>query len=165
MRFPPLFNYTDIKRWFHMNEHNMHHYVPLHFRVEEFVDPETFKNRGNRSLALIDWRMLWTADHLREYFDKPITINNWIFGGNREWSGIRNPKSTYYSVTSQHTMGRALDMLIDGIDADDVRNEIINNPDEPSFKYITTLETDISWVHLDCRILGPDQKRFLLVTP
>lgn len=53
------------------------------------------------------------------------------------------------------------------MDSADVRAEIINNPYENAFKYITTLEDfdEMSWVHIDCRVLRNDQERYLIIQP
>jgi len=146
---------------------NMEHYELKHFKVQEFVDKTTYSVRGDKSIALMDWRMLWTADAIREYFGKPMTINNWHVGGDRYWSGVRNPKSLNFSKYSQHTFGRALDFYIAGIDSSKIRKTILDNPQEGSFQYITTLEDfdGMSWVHIDCRVLRKEQKRFLIVKP
>lgn len=140
-------------------------YKLKHFKVQEFVDKQTYNKRGDNAISVIDWRMLWTADAIRDYFNKPLTINNWFNGGDREWSGIRYSNSPYYSQFSQHSYGRALDFLINGIDSVEIRKTIINNPNEEAFQYITTIEDYIGmeWVHIDCRVLRDNQNRFLIV--
>lgn len=145
----------------------MERYEPKHFIVQEFVDSISFSERGKKAISVMDWRMLWTADAIREYFNKPVIINNWHTGGNRRWSGIRYKESPYYSSYSQHSFGRAIDFYIEGMDSADVRAEIINNPYENAFKYITTLEDfdEMSWVHIDCRVLRNDQERYLIIQP
>ena len=128
------------------------HYKPVHFDTEELVDPYTFAHKGESSLGTMDVRILITADKIREYFGKSMTINNWKWGGPREWSGLRTKDSTYYSPYSQHSFGRAIDFLIEGIDAQEVRDEIKKNQDNDAFKYITRMEEfkTMSWVHVDC---------------
>jgi uncharacterized protein YcbK (DUF882 family) len=145
----------------------MNNYTLIHFTIKEFVDPETYKVRGEQSIALIDWRMLWTMDMIREYFNKPITINNWHINGNREWSGIRYSNSPYYSQYSQHSYGRAIDFLVQDIESSEVRKTIINNVNEEAFKYITTVEDfeGMEWIHIDCRVLTNNQSRYLIVKP
>lgn len=142
-------------------------YELRHFQVQEFVDPESYRTRGEKSISVMDWRMLWTADKIREYFRKPMVINNWHVGGNRKWSGIRFENSPEFSKFSQHTYGRAIDFYIKGIQSNEVRNTIIGNPQEEAFQYITTIEDfdGMSWVHVDCRVLREEQNRFLIVKP
>jgi hypothetical protein len=145
----------------------MNNYQLIHFKVQEFVDKDTYNKRGDASISCIDWRMLWTMDSIRDYFRKPITINNWHIGKEREWSGIRFVESQYYSKLSQHSFGRAIDFIVSGIDSAEVRKTIRDNPNEDAFKYITTLEdfSGMSWIHIDCRVLRSDQSRFLIVEP
>jgi len=143
----------------------MENYKLRNFKIEEFVDRNTFQQRGELAISVMDWRILWTADAIRDYFKKPMTINNWSFGGNREWSGIRPPNTPFYSRFSQHSFGRAIDFLISGIDSTIVRKTIRDNPKEEAFKYITCIEdfSGMSWCHVDCRVLTGKQKRFLIV--
>ena len=103
-------------------------YIPKHFKAYELVDRKTYSIRGEKSFELIDSRILYTIDMLREYYGVSIIINNWKFGGEREWSGLRTKESPYYSDYSQHSFGRAVDFLIKGIDSKIVRNNIKNNP-------------------------------------
>lgn len=142
-------------------------YFPRHFKVYEFVDSDTYNKFGENSLWMIDNRMLWTMDRVRELFNKPVIINNWAFAGNRKWSGIRYSGTPYYSKTSQHSFGRAIDFLVDGINASEVRKYIINNPNKEEFKYITTIEDfeGMEWIHIDCRTLHPNQKRYFIIKP
>ncbi len=119
-----------------------------YFSIEELVDRETFEKRGDKAWQLIDDRLIYMIDALREKFG-PITINNWKTGGDREWSGLRTSKSPYYSPYSQHTFGRAADMVFKSALPDAVRMEILDNKDK--YPYITGVELDISWVHIDIR--------------
>ncbi len=119
-----------------------------YFSIEELVDRETFKKRGDKAWQLIDDRLIYMIDALREKFG-PITINNWNMGGDREWSGLRTSKSPYYSAYSQHTFGRAADLIFKNALPCAVRMEILDNKDK--YPYITGVELDISWVHIDIR--------------
>lgn len=129
-------------------------YKPKHFRVEELVPKHIFQKRGDKALELIDDRVLITIDTLRELLGKPITINNWVWGGDRNWSGLRTAGfyknlQAYEDSLSQHKYGRAVDMLVKDMNAADVRKFIYDNKDK--FPYVTFVEVDISWVHIDCR--------------
>jgi hypothetical protein len=128
-------------------------YVPKHFILQEYLPPVLYQLLVNRKRLssgweLLDDRLLRTDDQLRERFGK-ITINNWVWGGKRLWSGIRTFGSPYYSVTSQHPYGRASDKLFLESSIDDVRAYILDNPDE--FPHLTSLELDTAWLHSDTR--------------
>lgn len=127
----------------------MDYYTPKHFKVHEFVTPAVYKKLGENSLLVIDYRMLKTADAIREFFKAPVTINTWGYGGDRKFSGFRDSTCGIGAKFSQHRFGRALDMLIDDIPASVARQVIINNPGR--FPYITVMEDDVSWLHVDCR--------------
>ena len=126
-------------------------YIPKYFKTQEFVDAESYYKYGDKALGEMDVRILKSADGIREYFNKPVTINNWAWGGPREWSGIRLPHSPYYSKYSQHSYGRALDLLVQGVPAEEVRQEILHHPWNKAFKYITRMEDSVGWIHIDCK--------------
>lgn len=131
-------------------------YNPEHFVDEEFVDPSTFHRLSQKGLDVLggmDIRMLITADEIREYFDKPMVINNWKWGGNRKWSGLRTKDSENFSYDSQHTYGRALDFYMKGISSQEIRDEIKSHYDVRAFRFITRMEEfdGMSWVHVDCK--------------
>lgn len=119
-----------------------------HFVIQELVDRKTYELRGEAAWELLDNRLLEMIDKLREKFGK-MTINNWHWNGNREWSGLRTPDSKYYSKYSQHSYGRAVDMIPAEIGVNEIRTYIKANPDE--FPYIKGLEEDVTWLHIDCR--------------
>ena len=78
-----------------------------------------------------------------------MTINNYMWGGDRGWSGLRTKDSSYYSPTSQHSLGKAIDCIFSAYDVEEVRQYILNNPDE--FPHIGGIELNVSWLHLDVR--------------
>lgn len=129
-------------------------YKPKHFKAHEFVPPSIYNRRGDKSFELIDERILITMDKLREMLGKPITINNYNWGGNRSQSGLRTrgfykSSKEYENSLSQHKYGRAVDFLVKGMSAPDVRKFIYANKED--FPYVSFVEVDISWVHIDCR--------------
>ncbi|KFA99388.1 D-Ala-D-Ala carboxypeptidase family metallohydrolase [Vibrio sp. ER1A] len=129
-------------------------YIPKHFKPQEFVSPSIYSKRGVKSLELMDERILRTIDDLRVNLGKPITVNNWLWNGQRKQSGYRDQSfystdSEYASSLSQHKYGRALDFLVKGMSAPDVRRHILEN--KHLYPYITFIEVDIEWCHIDCR--------------
>lgn len=123
-------------------------YIPKYFKPEELVPPDIFEKRGDKSIELIDERVLFTLDRLRETFGT-CTVNNWSYGGAYSQSGLRTPDSEDFSPTSQHTFGRAMDCKFKDVPADKVREQVIEN--KFLFPYITFIEDDISWFHFDVR--------------
>ncbi len=129
----------------------MKYYEPKYFRPEEFVPPEVFKQLGEKSLLVMDYRILKTADTLRDTFGK-ITINNWVFGGQRRYSGFRHATCVIGAVWSQHRFGRGIDALTEKCTPDEARKEILAHPDH--FPYITVMEDKVEWLHVDCRAIA-----------
>lgn len=132
-------------------------YVPKFFRAEELVSRETFRLLGaHRVFRYIDSRVLMMADKLAAKFNfdddgKRIgttTINNWLWNGNRQYSGLRMPGEPHFKPFSDHTYGRALDMVFSSVTAVQVRDYIEDNPDE--FPFITFVEEgeNITWLHI-----------------
>lgn len=122
-----------------------------YFKIHELVDQDTYERFGGKAWWFIDPKLIELIDAMREEFG-PATINNWFWNGPREWSGLRNPASKWYSPYSQHSYGRAADILFKNHTADEVRNAMTSDPDKwlaicPSI----TLEEDVSWVHVDVR--------------
>ncbi|EGR0698802.1 hypothetical protein EX461_23960 [Vibrio parahaemolyticus] len=125
-----------------------------HFKIEELVSKSMFERRGSKCIELFDPRALKTLDDLRTNLNKPITVNNWCYGGNLEQRGLRDRSfyksdSEYISSLSQHKYGRAFDFSVKGMDSDEVRKHIHNN--KHLYPHISFLETDISWCHFDVR--------------
>lgn len=123
---------------------------PEFLRIEEVVPPALFHELPARKLWLLfDDRILHAFDELRRIYG-PITINDWFWGGKRTQSGFRMPGSNYYSLTSQHAHGRALDGIPKETSVETIRRDIMDRKYE-FMKQIKGLELDVSWLHFDCR--------------
>jgi len=123
----------------------------VNFIIQEFVPRDVYKIYEERSSIFIDTRVLWTADAIRDYFNSKVFINNWCFGGKLQYRGFRPHNSVVGSLYSQHRFGRAIDFDIEGVPAEQVRIEIINNRGHPAFQFIRGIELDVDWVHIDTR--------------
>jgi hypothetical protein len=80
-----------------------------------------------------------------------MTVNNWKWGGDRSWSGLRTVDSPWFSTYSQHSFGRAADCIFKETTAEDVRQDILASPDDTTFQFINSIELDVSWLHFDVR--------------
>lgn len=159
----------------------MYHYKPKHFRIEELVDPMTAKERGEKALELLHADLLYSLDLVRDRYRKPVRVNNWhrvkpdrfelyfdaawrkkngifIYRGFRPASCLEGAKY------SQHRLGTAFDFDVDGMTAEEVREDIRRHPDDPAFYGIRAVELRVPWVHVDARNI-PDQNRILWVEP
>jgi uncharacterized protein YcbK (DUF882 family) len=99
---------------------------------------------------LVDDNLILAIDKLKEVFPKgSISINTYKWAGDRTQSCIRTKNSKYYSETSQHSLGKAVDCIFSYYTTEEVREYILTNPDE--FPTIGGIELGTSWVHIDVR--------------
>ena len=130
--------------------------VSKYFKIQELVSEAVYKKYGDKSWEFIDTRLIKVLDLLREHFNRPITVNNWLWGGNLQQRGLRANKDElvankkdYY--ISQHCLGKAVDFNVKGLSAQEVYDEILKNKDK--FYLISRVENikdTPTWVHIDC---------------
>lgn len=121
-----------------------------YFKIHELVTESIYKKMGKKAWRYVPQDLIDAIDTLKERFPNGVmTINNYKWGGDREWSGLRTAESPYYSPTSMHSFMMAVDVIFSDYAAKDVRADILDNPD--IYPTIKGLELDISWVHLDIR--------------
>jgi len=125
-------------------------YRPKFFDIKELVDRETFNRWGEKAWMFLRPEALNSLDMIRDHFEKPVWVNNWEIGGDFQWRGLRPAYSTVGNVHSQHRFGNGFDLDVQGVNPDEVRETILKHQDN-IFTLITCLETDITWVHFDCR--------------
>lgn len=140
----------------------MTYYKCEHFSAHELVPRQVYEDRGEKSFQLIDKNLLRFIDFLRNKFGS-ATINNWYWGGDREWSGLRTADSPYFSQYSQHTLGRAVDIVFKDYTAEEVRFWLKANVEE--WILVTgvlsiTIEEGVSWLHIDFRNNGNGYNSF-----
>jgi len=124
--------------------------VSKSFKAHELVPEHIYRHYKEMSWKFINPKLIITIDLLKDHFNLgTMTINNYFWGGSRKWSGWRTPKSEYYSETSQHSLGNAVDIVFSHYSAEEVRNYIIDNPH--IFPYIKGIELGVEWVHIDVR--------------
>ena len=128
-------------------------YIPKHFQPYELVSRETydlFKRQGKLDQIwwLFDPRILLVGDRIRNRYGK-ITCNDWWYGGSNHYRGWRPALCRVGTAHSQHRFGRALDLIPEKVTVDEIRHEIIDEGED--FGFITCVEADVSWLHVDCR--------------
>ena len=124
--------------------------VSKHFRIYELVPKHIYQKYEEKAWWFIDERLILTIDKLKELLPAgAMTINDYHWKGNRNWSGLRTSKSPYYRETSQHSFGRAVDIIFSAYPTDYVRNFILENIEQ--FPYIKGIEMNTSWLHIDIR--------------
>lgn len=135
-----------------------------YFKAYELVDKKTYEKMGEEALTLFTPEILIALDGIREYFEEPITVNNWHSGGQFQWRGYRTPAKAKAlgSPNSEHAKGNAFDFDIHGMTAQEVRQNIIINKNNPLLQNITRIEANVSWVHIDCKKLVLPKERIYL---
>lgn len=127
------------------------------FRLAEFIDPETYKQYGEKSIWFIDPKVVAICQKLRERMNKPLTVNNWYDGGDYSLSGFRPAGTSVGASKSQHKFGRAADVKMLG-EPDNgaflLRDEITFNFEMYRELGLTTIEDETfapTWCHFDIR--------------
>lgn len=125
-----------------------------YFDWQELVHPNIFKKPPVTGFAILfDPRMLITLIRLRERYGKAITTNNWHRGGSfqnrvlRPFGSIPAGGSSF----SQHFFGRAADLDVAGMTAEEIRQDVKKHPKDKAFEFITCIEDKVNWFHFDCR--------------
>lgn len=137
----------------------MRFYSPAYFKPFEYLPPEIYNKYGDRGIIVMDPRILFTIDQLRKSTGKPITINTWKSGGQFSQRGFRTDLSVC-AKASQHLFGRAADLDIAGITAEEFRSDVKNGKFEKELTYITRIEDEVSWIHIDCAAIPGTQILF-----
>lgn len=135
-----------------------------HFYAYELLDKETYTEKGVSALDLFTPEILTALDNVREFFNEPITVNNWMSGGPFQWRGYRTPEKAAElgAPGSEHAKGNAFDFDVKGMTAEEVRQVIILNKDNPLLAGIMRLEANTSWIHMDCKKLVLPQERIYI---
>jgi len=132
------------------------------FKIYELVDRFTHERFGEEAWQFFNPIALISLDGIREFFNAPVTVNNWFWGGSLQFRGLRPVYCTIGATYSQHRFGNAFDCDVKGVSAEEVRKTIIDNKDHELLRHITCIEADVDWLHFDCRNIP---ERIKLVKP
>jgi len=127
-----------------------------YFKIEELVSKQVLWKYGEeRSWLFFDPRLLELLLWVRVTLNKPITVNNWSFGGAFSQRGLRENtcnivkskvlnNQTYLSA---HVLGMAVDFDVKGMTAQEVRDWLKDKKDNAPYPF--RYENKVNWVHLD----------------
>lgn len=148
-------------------------YIPKYFKLQEFF-PKEFYNEiypilGNKMWQLMDNRVLQTADTLRSKYG-PMIVNDWLWRSDsyaNQYRGYRPWNCKIGAGYSQHKFGRALDCKFVKVDTKKIIDEIAYSEygDFIEYKYITTVEIGVTWLHFDVRNHAMSKYGIKLITP
>jgi hypothetical protein len=138
-----------------------------YFDLQELVCPDVFHKYGQVSWTWFDAKLFAVILSIRQRLNKPIYVNNWQINGNQSQSGFRCIQCEIVKqaiaenrlYVSAHMTGQALDFSVEGLIAQEVRDYIIKNKN--IWPYPIRLEDKVSWVHLDARNDGSENKVIL----
>jgi hypothetical protein len=130
------------------------------FKLQDFVPRHIYNQCGNCGWELLDERLLITMDRMRDVYG-PMLINDWAYGGEHEWNGLRTPECPFHNGFSQHAFGRAANIRFENFDIAEVKNDILNGSALKEFEYITTIMTGDDYLHVDVR----NGERFTVLLP
>lgn len=159
----------------------MKYYEPKYFKPQEIfpwsvILAHTYSPQYGDTVIdqkiwrLMDWRILWTMDKIRERFG-PTIMNDYLWGGKNQYRGFRSivelveinkDLKNKFSLTSQHCFGRGADSKNPKYSAEEIREDIKKHPNLEQLQYITAVEADVDWLHVDCRslVIGSDRVFF-----
>ncbi len=100
----------------------------------------------DRLWQVLDVRILQTYDQLRKRFGK-VVMNTWKWGGKHQYRGWRPFDCPIGAKLSQHKFARAGDGIFIETPIREVRSAVLKG----EFKYVTAVERDVPWLHIDCR--------------
>lgn len=131
--------------------------ISKYFKIQELIPIKLKNSLHDEALwNLLDDDILQSIDTIKEKFPKgSITINSYMWSGNRNHSGLRTKDSKYYNRDSMHSVGKAMDMVFSAYSTDEVRDYILANPTE--FPLIRRIEADVSWLHIDTKETGSSE--------
>jgi hypothetical protein len=137
--------------------------VSKDFSLAEFVPPSIYEHFVDKSVWFIDPRIVVIAQFIRDRFDATVTINNYLAGGNYQYSAFRDHLCSIGATNSQHRHGRAIDFRVKGMSPDEIRADIIANFEQYRKAGLTTIEAGTAtWIHADCRFTNQNS---LLIVP
>ncbi|MBF0556259.1 MAG: hypothetical protein HQK96_17210 [Nitrospirae bacterium] len=125
-----------------------------YFSVQELVDKATWMREGEESIRLFTPQALAMIEGIRKFFGVPIYVNNWHIDGNFQYRGFRPQDCGVGAAYSQHYCGNAFDFDVHDMSAEHARNIILENKYNPLLKNIMRMESNVNWVHADCKSVG-----------
>lgn len=138
---------------------DMRHKLSEHFYFDELFSKYMCQNYSTAQLQrMLHPRLMDAVEAIREAFGSGIYINNWYNGGDRQFSGFRepdtiNPLNRWYSITSAHSRCCAVDMIsADGRSANEMRDMIMYYENwfyKAGVRRLESGQDAPTWVHMD----------------
>lgn len=136
-----------------------------YFRLHELVSKDVLYRYGEQAWSFFDPRLLEFLDWMREEIERPITINDWFWGGGCSQKGFRENLCELVSERSKanklycsaHMRGMAVDMIVEGMTTKEVHEWLRTN--KHRLPHPIRVEK-VSWIHIDVAIVNYKQESF-----
>lgn len=145
-------------------------YVPDHFKAEEVFPPDMI-SEDMTIWCYMNPLVTMTMDRLREKYGVAF-MNTYGLSkrlqkayGTHYFRGWRTKNCKVGSLLSQHKMGCAGDMVFASTSAESIRADILAQPYDTAFEFITCIEMEVGWLHFDVRPWDKVNKGILKVLP
>ena len=126
---------------------------PQKFMLQELAHPDIIAKYGIRTWQFFDPKALLTQvalrDHWKAKYDKPTICNDYVWDGKNKNRGLRLMDWGGIDNRSPHKHGCGFDNKVPGVDSEELRKDIIENPDFPAYQFITRIELNTSHIHWD----------------
>ncbi len=133
-----------------------------HFKIYELVDRVTYQLYGDKAWELLHPDLIHSVNGVRDFLQVPVTVNSWYGGGPYQYRGYRNENCPVGAKNSYHKRGMAADFNAKGLTAEEVRQAIKDNQDDPRLIKIMRMEDEVSWVHIDLGVVREGKSRIYL---
>jgi hypothetical protein len=141
------------------------------FEIYEVVPLEIYLAEGEQAWRYIDPEAKQMLFDLRSWIEKPCIVNDYHFGGESEWRGMRTPTKAAElgAPNSQHKsdpeagiLCKAFDIKIAGENYDRLRTRILSEQKHPLLQRINRMEAGVNWLHIDRGSPPPGHNRIYL---
>lgn len=131
-------------------------YKCKHFGIEELVSPQVSIQYGEKAWEFFDPRALVVLDWIREKTGKPVTVNDWFWGGEFEQRGFRaniDPivkEKTFIGILycSPHMRGMAFDLNVEGMTTAELIDWLEEHKEEIPYNIRIEID-DVERLHYD----------------
>lgn len=131
--------------------------VSKNFVLQEFINPNIYAIHGEKSIDLIDKKLIDIAQFIRDKTGVSVTINTWHTGGHLKDCGLREQNSTTGAKKSQHKLGKAIDVHIGnwtGQQMNDWAKEHKKELFDLGVRQIESAALTTSWLHCSTKETG-----------
>jgi hypothetical protein len=137
------------------------------FFVDEFVHQNIYNKLGAYSIRYINPNLIMVVQILRTLANAPFTINNYISGGKRTNSGLRDFTNPLNATMSVHFCGMAVD-IVSSKTTNELYDLILKHEEMFIEMGLTTIE-DVSitktWLHLSVENIPTVNGKIRIIKP